>query len=91
MEATHFGVIMSENRKKLKNLVMDLFLLEEPEFRFDLLREDVEAWDSLGVVSISVGVQETFGYHFTHDEALSVKGVQDIINLLETKGITFGE
>ncbi|MFT5124187.1 MAG: acyl carrier protein [Kiritimatiellia bacterium] len=79
------------NREKLRDLLMDIFLLDEDEFSFDLTREDVETWDSLAVVSVAVGVKETFGYHFTPDEATGVGQVQDIIDLLETKGISFAE
>lgn len=79
------------NRDKLKHLLMDIFLLSESEFRFDLQRDAILNWDSLGTVSMAVGVQQTFGYHFTPDEALSVKGVPDIIRILESKDIPFHE
>jgi acyl carrier protein len=60
------------NKEKLQNLIQDVFLLEPSEFRFDLKRADVETWDSFGVVSLAVGVQETFGYHFTPEEASGI-------------------
>ena len=77
------------NRDKLKRLFMDIFILSEADFRFDLKREEITTWDSLGTVSMAVGVQETFGYHFTPMEAMGVTGVQDIIRILESKGISF--
>lgn len=77
------------NRDKLKQLVIDVFLLTEEEFSFDLQKVDTETWDSLGVVSIAVGVQEVFGYHFSQDEAMSVGSVQDIMNILSSNGISF--
>jgi len=78
-----------ENREKLRRLVLDVFLLDPSEFRFDLRREEVQTWDSLGVVSLAVGVQETFGYHFTPEEATGIRGIQDIIDLLNARGIRF--
>ena len=78
-----------ENRTKLKKLLIDVFLLEEDEFSFDLTRQDIETWDSLGIVSMAVGVNETFGYHFAPEEAMRIQSVKDIINILESKGITF--
>jgi len=77
------------NSEKLKQLVMDVFLLGEEEFSFDLKKEDTPTWDSLGVVSIAVGVQEVFGYHFTQEEAMAITSVRDIINVLTEKGIGF--
>lgn len=79
------------NREKLKSLMVDTFLLDPAEFRFDLKRAEVETWDSLGLVSLAVGVEQTFGYHFTPDEALAITGVPDIMKTLESKGIRFDE
>lgn len=77
------------NREKLKKLILDVFLLDESEFSFELKRQQVDTWDSLGVVSLAVGVHQTFGYHFTPEEATSIQSVADIIALLEKKGISF--
>lgn len=79
------------NREKLSNLLIDIFLLEPEEFSFELSREEVETWDSLAVVSVAVGVKETFDYHLMPEEATGIQKVQDIIDLLETKGISFAE
>ena len=79
------------NREKLQDLLLDVFLLDPSEFHFDLKREEIQTWDSMAVVAIAVGVDETFGYHFTPDEATSVTGIDDIIRILESKGISFAE
>jgi acyl carrier protein len=78
-----------ENREKLKKVVEDVFLLQPGEFRFDLRRDEVETWDSFGVVSLAVGIQEAFGYHLAPTEAVGINSVADIISLLSTKGIKF--
>ena len=83
--------VAAANREKLKNLLLDVLLLEPSEFTFELKREDVESWDSFGVVAIGVGLEETFGYHPTQDEAMNLRSVPDIINLLQSKGIPFDE
>ena len=77
------------NRDKLRSLLTDIFLLDGSEFRFDLAREEVETWDSLAVVSLAVGIQETFGYHCTPPEAMGLRGFGDIMALLSAKGISF--
>ena len=79
------------NREKLKSLMVDVFLLEPSDFRYDLKQDEIPTWDSLGVVSLAVGVHQTFGCHFTPEEAVSVRGVEDVMNLLETKGVSFRE
>lgn len=77
------------NRDKLKQLVVDVFLIEPASFRFDMRRDEIDTWDSLGVVSLAIGVQETFGYHFTPEEAVSVQSIPDVIRILQSKGIEF--
>ena len=77
------------NREKLKRLLIDVFLLDSSEFTFDMQREDIETWDSLGVVSMAVGVHETFGYHLAPEEATGIGSVSEIVSLLGTKGIDF--
>jgi len=79
------------NREKLQDLLQDILLLDPSEFRFDLQRDAVETWDSMSVVAIAVGLQETFGYHMSPEEAIRVAGVDDIIVILEEKGISFAE
>ena len=74
------------NLEKLKNLIMDVFLIDPTEFRLDLRREDVDTWDSLGVVSIGVGIEEVFGYHPTPDEARSTSGGPRHCDAADLKG-----
>jgi len=79
------------NADKLKDLMVEVFLLDPSEFRLNLKREEIETWDSLGIVSLAVGVQETFGHHLTQDEVISITSISDIVTLLEARGISFDE
>ncbi len=81
----------ASNRERLKNLMLDILLLEPEEFSFDLRRDQVEEWDSLAVVAVAVGVEETFGHHMTQEEAMNIRGVPDIIHYLESKGVSFDD
>ena len=81
---------MGENLDKLAELLIDIFLLEPEEFNFDLTKQEIDTWDSLGTVAIAVGIQEEFEYHFTPDEANGLGSVREIIELLGSKGIDFG-
>ncbi len=80
-----------DNRQKLRDLLIEVLLLTDEEFSFDLKREQVETWDSLAVVAIAAGIDETFGYHFTPDEAVGLTGVRDIVTILQREGIHFAE
>lgn len=75
------------NRDKLKQLVMDVFMLSEAEFSFDLKREDIKSWDSMGIVSLAVGVQDTFGCRVRPEQAAALASVSDIVKVLAENGI----
>ncbi|MFY9510916.1 MAG: hypothetical protein WAQ05_08090 [Rubrivivax sp.] len=77
------------NLDKLRELLLDVLLLGPNEFRPDLRKEEVETWDSLAVVALATGVEETYGYHMSEAEALGIGGVDDLIRLLTEKGIGF--
>jgi len=79
------------NSEKLQDLLLDILLLDPSEFHYGLKREEILTWDSMAVVAIGVGVEETFGYHFTPAEATSLTGIGDVIQILESKGISFAE
>ena len=40
---------------------------------------------------MAVGVEETFGDHFSQEEALSIRKFQDIVDILTSKGIAFDD
>lgn len=83
--------ILMNNCQKLRDLLMDVLLLSEQEFSFELRREQVETWDSLAIVALAAGIDETFGYHLNPDEAVGLRGVRDIVRILEREGIRFAE
>lgn len=80
-------IAATENREKLKQLLLDVFLIAEDEFSFDLTRDRLDTWDSLGVVSLAVAIEEAFGYHMSQAEAVAIRGVPELVALLRSKGI----
>ncbi len=78
------------NREKLNDLLADVFLLEPDELRDDMRREELTSWDSLGAVSLAVGVEEVFGYHMSPEQAVSLESIGDIVVLLESNGVPVG-
>jgi acyl carrier protein len=81
--------VLTENQEKLKSLMLEVLLLTEEEFSFELKRSECQTWDSLAVVALAAGVEETFGYHLKPDEAIGLTSVADIVRVLESKGIRF--
>jgi acyl carrier protein len=81
---------MNANRTKLVELLSSVFLLEPGTFRFDMRRDEVETWDSLGVVSLAVGLQDTFSVHLAPEEALAIGSFQEVVDALTRRGVDLG-
>jgi acyl carrier protein len=79
------------NYEKLMTLLSDIFLIDPSELRADMKRSEIDTWDSLGTVSMAVGIQEAFGYHMSPDEAMAIDSIRRIIDLLKAKGIDLDE
>ena len=46
------------------------------------LRDDIPAWDSLGVLNLIAGLDEDFNIQLSDEDILELKSVGDIISLL---------
>jgi acyl carrier protein len=77
------------NRERLRELLLDVFLLDPAEFRFNLKRREIDSWDSLGTVSLALGIEEVFGHHLTPAEATGLASVADITTVLTRRGVDF--
>jgi len=49
-------------------------------------REDVEAWDSLGVLTLMAGLDSDFSISLTDEEIEGVRTVGDILDVLRDRG-----
>jgi acyl carrier protein len=82
---------MSPNDLKLRNLLVEILLIDDDQYRDENGPDTIETWDSLAMVRIAVGVKESFGYAMTPDEIVSLDSVGDIKTILRTHDIRFDE
>lgn len=68
------------------NWLAELFEMPVGSIGVDTLREDVPAWDSLGVLTLIAGLDEEFGIQLTEDEILEMSSIRDILELLGRHG-----
>jgi len=66
--------------------VADLF--EEPveDIQPETLREDIPAWDSLGVLTLMASLDEDFDILLTDEEMQGLQKIDDIFEILRSKG-----
>jgi acyl carrier protein len=80
---------MSPNDQKLKNLLIDILLIDDDQYRDDYGPDEIETWDSLAMVRIAGGVEKEFGYAMSPEEMVSLATIGDIKSILRSKQIAF--
>ena len=63
-------------------------LFEEPveNIQPETLRDDIESWDSLGILALMASLDEDFDIILSEDEFQELRKVEDILKALEQKG-----
>lgn len=66
--------------------IADIFEESADRITPDTPRSDIQAWDSLGVLTLMADLDQTFGIILSDAEIQSMKGVHDILEILRTNG-----
>lgn len=74
------------NTSETLNWLAGLFEMPAGSISADTLREEIAAWDSLGVLTLIAGLDEEFNIQLTESEIQQMRSVKDILNLLQSKG-----
>lgn len=72
-------------RRRLQQLMRELFDDEDLEIRDDQTAEEIPEWDSLAHVRLIVAVEKEFGVRFTAAEVGDIDTVGALIRLTESK------
>jgi len=74
-------------KKKLVELLSELFEMKPEEITDELTMEDVELWDSLKHMELIVSIEQTFGVELTFDEISNMQDFNKIKDILHNKGV----
>ena len=77
---------MSMTQEEALNWIAKLF--DEPPGKLtpETLREDISAWDSLGVLVLMSDLDSDFGIALSDEELQEIKQVNDILEILHKRG-----
>ena len=67
--------------------IAQVFEMVPDQLTPDTHRDDVPAWDSLGVLTLLAGLDSDFGIVLTDEDIQSVKTVGDILNVMRRHGM----
>lgn len=64
-------------------------VFEEPpgRLRADMPSSEIAGWDSLGMLSLIAALDEKFNIQLDETEIYGIKGVRDVLALLERAGV----
>jgi len=64
----------------------EVFECRAGELTADRSRDDIPAWDSLGVLTLMAGFDEKFGLVMSADDMQKLQRVGDVVALLRSRG-----
>ena len=71
--------------EKLNEIFIDVLDLDEVELTDATNANDIEEWDSLSHIQLSVAIEKSFGIKFTSLEIMKWKNVGEMVNSIEEK------
>lgn len=80
---------MSPNDAKLRDLLVDILLIDDDQYRDENGPDAIETWDSLAMVRMAAGIEGVFGYSMTPEEMVSLDSIGDIKAILRARDIRF--
>ena len=75
----------SEIYEKLNEIFRDVLDNDEIELQDSTCADDIEEWDSLGQIQLTVAVEKAFNVKFQASEMASWKNVGEMVDCLMTK------
>ena len=82
---------MSSNNLKLRDLLVDVLLIDDDQYKDEYGPDEIETWDSLASVNIAAAVEKEFGYAMSPEEMASMGSISDIKETLRSRGFEFNE
>ena len=70
---------------RVRNLMMDVFDIDDLEITTATTAEDVEEWDSLHHIRLIVAIERAFKIRFSNPEVEALKNVGDLVTLIDRK------
>jgi acyl carrier protein len=67
--------------------VADIFETPTEKIRPETKRDEIEAWDSLGILTLMARLDEDFQVLLTEEEIQQLRSVKDILNLLRKRDV----
>ena len=71
---------LSEVDKKLKNIFINIFQMENKDIDYNSSMKNIEKWDSLNHISLINEIEEKFNLHISDEDIFKMTNFKIIIN-----------
>ena len=78
---------MTSPKKRLREIVAKVLLLQESEVNDRISRKDAEAWDSLAHLMLINEIEATFEVSFSDDDIVKIDTIGDLKDKLRRLGV----
>lgn len=78
---------MAKNLSEILAWVAETFEAPAEKIRPETRRDEIDAWDSLGILTLMARLDEDFHILLTEEEIQQLRSVEDILNLLRKRGV----
>ena len=73
--------------QKLKQIMSNLFEIEEDEITDESSIDNIENWDSLKHINMIIAIEEEFGISIDEEEMVEMTSFVDIKRILRDRGV----
>lgn len=72
---------------KLVKLLSDVFEIKENEITIDLVKDDIDSWDSLKQMDLVLSIENNYDISLEMEEIVKMMSVKSIVETIETKNL----
>ena len=76
---------MAKSTNEILAWVAEVFETPVEKIRPETKKDEIESWDSLGILTLMARLDEDFQILLTEEEIQQLRSVQDILNLLRKR------
>ena len=69
----------------LRDIMADVFDVDDIAVNENTTAEDIEEWDSLSHIRLMVAIERRFAFKFKNSEIESLKNIGDLVKIIESK------
>ena len=72
---------------KLVKLLSDVFDMKEIEITIDLVKDDIDSWDSLKQMDLVLSIENNYDITLEMEEIVKMSSVKSIVEIIESKNL----